>query len=546
MYQTTTKLLLSVFVLVSFSYCSFLSTPGDGILSVHDDLVYAKRSVRQLRAAQIESHIGKRSIDQALRYSFDFDDKHTAAQVHVLTKIPTLNLEEIGHHVDDVQCFKGSVSLDFVSLSAKEAALEQFRPYEGFYLVTSHDTCNHDGERKVYLVSSVSSGDVKGLGLTLSVSPVRWKDSIQTIRIEYGKSEETYRIPYQGSIQKRQATSTSEAAAIAVTSTGAASTAVDVTFPVPASSSTPTATSARQDLGFSWIDTPLLPPSFPGVDSSTLNAPLVPHGVSISCKNCTVTGTIDILQASISGNATNSTAGSSGDDDKFSWDEGSFTFEANGFSAHIEMEATVQPSATLLSYNAPLPDIGIPGFQIPGIGVIGPVFRPIINIGTQISSELDFTYGFNLTVPDNSSIILDLSDPENSSVNGFPNSQITPLPFSSTLSSISLTVTAAFRPELLLGISLLRSATLGAGIFFNLPTVSATVSQVAHVNAKCEPIPNASSNSTTSASTSTASSAGGEEQMFDSLTHVDENVEFDFGILAEAEVGKFAADGVVT
>lgn len=87
-----------------------------------------------------------------------------------------------------------------------------------------------------------------------------------------------------------------------------------------------------------------------------------PQGFSISCKNCTITGTIDILQGSVSGTASDSTTGDV--DDDFSWDGGSFTFETNDFSAHIELEATVQPSVDILSFEAPLPDIGIPGFFV--------------------------------------------------------------------------------------------------------------------------------------------------------------------------------------
>lgn len=93
-----------------------------------------------------------------------------------------------------------------------------------------------------------------------------------------------------------------------------------------------------------------------------LTLPSSPQGVSVQCKNCTVTGTIDILQGSVSGNTSNSNTNGS-DDDGFSWDQGSFTFDANGFSAHIELEATVQPSANLLTFEAPMPSIGIPGFQ---------------------------------------------------------------------------------------------------------------------------------------------------------------------------------------
>lgn len=88
-----------------------------------------------------------------------------------------------------------------------------------------------------------------------------------------------------------------------------------------------------------------------------------PNGVSFQCKNCTVTGTIDILQGSVTGNTT-SPGTDTGDDDEFIWDSGSFTFETTGFSAHVELGAAIQPSLSLLTYNAPMPSIGLPGFQV--------------------------------------------------------------------------------------------------------------------------------------------------------------------------------------
>ncbi|KAL8729501.1 MAG: hypothetical protein Q9181_004982, partial [Wetmoreana brouardii] len=439
----------------------------------------------------------------------------------------------------DINCAGSHIVLDFGTTLKKRAALAEIGAGKDFYLVTSHDTCNVDGERSVYLVSTVS-GTSDDLNVVLSVSRVSWKSAIQTINIDFGKSGESYRIRKQGEVHKRQMPSSAEASIVA-TSGAAAST---VAFPVPPSS-TPTATSAHKDVSFSYTETPLLPPAFPGVDSATLNAPFIPNGVSVECKNCTVTGKIDILQGSVSGNSTNSS-----DDDDFSWDQGSFTFEANGFSAHILLGATIQPSVDLLSFEAPMPTIGLPGFSvrgaIPGVGTVGPIFKPAIVIGTQISSELEFTYGFNLTVPDNSSILLDLTDPEDSTVNGFPNSQITPLPFTSTVNNIALTVSAAFRPQLLLGVSVLTGI-LGAGVFFNLPTVSATISQVAHVNSKCEPLPMPSSSTTTNDNSSTIID-GVVEDVFGSLTHVEPEVELDFGVLAEAKLGAGGkgVDGVVT
>ena len=117
-----------------------------------------------------------------------------------------------------------------------------------------------------------------------------------------------------------------------------------------------------------------------------------------------------------------------------------------------------------------------------------------------------------------------------------PDTEITALPFTSRVDSIDLTVSAAFRPELLLGVEVL-SSTLGAGIFFNLPTVAATVSQVAHVNSKCEPIP---ANVTSSTVDDVV------EDVMDSLTHIEPSVEFDFGVVAQAEVNDFGVEAIYT
>lgn len=119
-------------------------------------------------------------------------------------------------------------------------------------------------------VSAVSSRSEGSLDLVLSISRVAWKDSVHTIKIDFGKSNEIYQIARQGKVLKRASPVTSKS--VVVAATGAAPSTVS--FPVPASS-TPTARSAHKDLSFSYKDTPLLPPSFPGVDSVTLNAPLV-------------------------------------------------------------------------------------------------------------------------------------------------------------------------------------------------------------------------------------------------------------------------------
>ena len=105
-----------------------------------------------------------------------------------------------------------------------------------------------------------------------------------------------------------------------------------------------------------------------------------------------------------------------------------------------------------------------------------------------------------------------------------PDTKINALPFQAAVESVALTVSAQFSPEVLVGVALFGGVgTAGAGVFFNLPKVSATVSQVAHVNSKCEPA---------------ANSTGGDlvDDFFDSLTHIEPNVELDFGVVAEAQL----------
>ncbi|KAL8984259.1 MAG: hypothetical protein Q9205_001726 [Flavoplaca limonia] len=456
-------------------------------------------------------------------YTYTKDDQRLAAKVYLTTKIPTLALEDIDQNLSDVTCLGSLVTLSFATAAAKQKALQDLALQGTFYLITSHGSCNENGERTVYLVSAVSDTGIRDFDLVLSVSPVPWKKSIQTIRVDFAKSGESYSVPGQGVIGKRQALSSSEVVVVAATPTTSSTIPA---FPSPPIDS-PTATSAHQDLSFSYIDTPILPPAFPEGSSVTLNAPIPNPGVSFECKNCTVTGTIDILQGSVSGNTT--TTGPDDDaDDGFIWDSGSFMFVMNDFSAHMDIGATIEPSLELFAYNVSMPSIAVPGFQIPGIGAVGPIFTPNIVIGSQISTELEFTYGFELTVPDNSSITLDLVNSEDSTITGFQDTSITALPFTSRVNNIALTVSAAFRPELLLGVEVLTGS-IGAGVFFNLPTVAATISQIAHVNSKCEPIP---ANLTTSTVNDIV------EDVFEGLTHIEPSVEVDFGVLAQAEVAE--------
>ena len=358
----------------------------------------------------------------------------------------------------------------------------------------------------------------------LAVVPTTWRRSFHSIDINFGSRIENGRLERREHLGKRQAV---------VRTTASAAASPSVVFPSPPTSS-PTATSiVGANLTMSWMDTAILPPSFPGAN---LVVPDLPGGLTVKCKNCTLQGNIDLSHGllGISEPSNNTNDNSEIDpavQEAFNfYKNGYLELVVNDFAAHIELESTVTPTASLVTYIAPFPDIGIPGWIIPNIAEVGPVLRPRVTFGVQLSIELDFIYGFDLTVPNNSTIRLDIADPvTNSNITGFQNATFSAIPFQAQVDNISLTVTAAFNPEILLTVSVLGGdGEISAGAFLDLPKVSATVAQVDHVDQNCNP---------------TNSSDKIKDFLDHSLTNIVPTVDFDVGVLVD---GNLNADGFST
>ena len=366
-------------------------------------------------------------------------------------------------------------------------------------------------------VPSVSNVEKRERTLLLTVVSTTWRNSFHSLQIDFGSRLENSRLERRDNLRKRQAAPTS------ITPTGASP---SVAFP-PAPTSSPTATSiVDANIAKSWIDTAILPPSFPGAD---LVVPDLPGGLTVKCKNCTLQGNLDLSHGLLdmsdpSSNSENDSRSDIAVQDIIDFAENGYVeLVVNNFAAHIELESTVQPSKSLVTYVAPFPDIGIPGWVIPNIAEVGPVLRPTITFGVQLSTELDFTYGFDLTVPNNSTVRLDIKNPTtNSNVTGFQDTTFSAIPFQAQVNSINLTVTAAFNPQLLLTISVLdHDGEISAGAFLNLPSLSATISQVDHVDDKCNP---------------TNSSDKVKDFIHNSLTNIVPTVDFDVGVLVDTKL----------
>jgi hypothetical protein len=92
-------------------------------------------------------------------------------------------------------------------------------------------------------------------------------------------------------------------------------------------------------------------------------------GLKVSCKNCTIQGTVDLVAGSFTVGNYNSSFNSNGiineTEAAFDYVENGYVeFRSNNFGAYIELETSVTASTPLETYTAPFPDITIPGFGV--------------------------------------------------------------------------------------------------------------------------------------------------------------------------------------
>ena len=103
-------------------------------------------------------------------------------------------------------------------------------------------------------------------GLNMTASARAWKDVFQTFELSFGASDDSPGVRDQTILKKRQGTQ----------SAGATTFSPTISIPTPPSSSpTPKEDTAQKAIDFQFLDTAILPPDIPGVDSATLHGPLV-------------------------------------------------------------------------------------------------------------------------------------------------------------------------------------------------------------------------------------------------------------------------------
>lgn len=86
---------------------------------------------------------------------------------------------------------------------------------------------------------------------------------------------------------------------------------------------------------------------------------LVTDSATVNCKNCSVSGTIDLVEGEIIVSNSTTAAGKAVD----FINTGYFKIVANNLSAHVELD-TILSLSTTQSFNKTLTTIGLPGFEV--------------------------------------------------------------------------------------------------------------------------------------------------------------------------------------
>ncbi|KAK6525113.1 hypothetical protein TWF694_005261 [Orbilia ellipsospora] len=423
---------------------------------------------RLLHAAKPK--LGKRATRVTEHYDFQFHYAEfssvesvrpgtncMSASMKIKNKYPTIILEDFDHLLYQVHCDYGTIELEFSSADAVNEfrnAAEKF----GFYrLITSHTTCNDDGGRMPWNITSTYYNKNT---VTLEGRALGWDSYKYTLA--FGKPlEELEKIP-QTRLQRRQ-------------------NAAETVTPTSTSPPTTTSEAGEEISSFSFaksvVNHQILPPTGNSTSAKLLGQ-VIPKGLGLKCKNCTLQGDIDLLSGSIeiSSNIIKAIEEIDNLTDSF------FEVVANNVFAHIELESTWKGA----SIGAPIPSIQIPflevtisGIQIPHIAKIGIFFDATINFGASVQGDLQFDYGFQIKIPDNSTAMVNLGNVTQSGVTGFGDTEFKLLPFDFKSENLTLTLSAALQPQLNLALEIGASKFSGkvdAGIFLDVPKYSIDIS----------------------------------------------------------------------
>ncbi|KAH3919920.1 hypothetical protein HBH56_020460 [Parastagonospora nodorum] len=443
---------------------------GQGVMAT------APQAHRMLRAATKRADLYKRSTRIMKRFDAEVayvEEENGwrgvqtfASQVKVNSHKPVLNLEEVEHHLRGVQCGQGKMHLSFVDAVSARDAFFSCRGDDGGLIITSHDSCNTEGERAVYSVNDVSFSE-DGKSLDLSVTEASWQDAFDKFDISFGHSTEDHlfrRHSDFAKIRKRQDR-----------------------FRVAIPEDTPdNVNTGTFDLKSELIDFPFPFESFLAGLGNISPVPIPQLPIEIGCKNCSTRGQIILSQGAIQIDASQIDlipdfleGGDDGKEISNLITGGFVELAAVGVGARVELFARPKASG---AFEIALFALPVLGFVIPGIGKAGAVFEPRLAADFSIGGGFEITYGVDIAIPDNSVARLELTDLGSSGVTGFQDTTLTALPFNVDIADIDIQLGLAFVPTIPVGFEFFNTLTAEVTLSMNLPRLDAKLSTNAAAN----------------------------------------------------------------
>ncbi|KAL4925726.1 putative GPI anchored protein [Aspergillus undulatus] len=430
-----------------------------------------------------------------------------SATLDVKSQWPILVLEDLEAGLDSVSCEDSEIRLEFASTVAEESFKTAIGDTPEFVIVTSHAGCDPEGERSAHRVTEVSV-DPKSHIIILYKARMDWHDAFSSTRV-------SFRRRHPSEIQRRGPT--------AVKRQQTATQASTPTESFPAAPSKVDGLNSSADTSFDELHTDLeiYPLDIPLADEVVPQLPVV-----VRCRTCSLEGSIELSQGQFS---VGRDADDEGNDADFELDEAigffsnsSVELAVNRLSSQIELELELSSKGPLLELTTSLPTIPLTPFQIAGVLTFGPQIVPNIIITADLEGDVGFSYGFNVRVPDNSKVSIQIPDFGDSEITGFEDTEFETIPFEASTEVTSVALSIAFQPQILLGISTgldFMNVNLdgGIGAFVSLPNLSLNVSQVTGVNENCDVVT-------------------GEDDVVGDAIHLAPSVELDMGVIASYDV----------
>ncbi|KAF2727296.1 hypothetical protein EJ04DRAFT_404095, partial [Polyplosphaeria fusca] len=358
--------------------------------------------------------------------------------------------------------------LHFVdTVSARDAKHACMNEHGGL-IITSHSGCNNEGERKVYKVHSVDVSSDE-FSLELFVTEAKFKEAFSHFNIDFGYTNEGHHLRRHEDFQKVRKRQESSKVMDPATITAA-----PVAIP---SDTAEDKTAASFDLSFQTLNSTFAPKDFLSPIQDVVAIPDLP--VELGCNNCTTTGALSLTQGAFDidlGNIDVLPDFIDGDSANV------LSFIKSGFielavkdlSAHIDLFAKPKASG---QFEVSLPSLPIVGFTIPGIGKAGVSFNASLQATYEVKGGVEVQYGFDVLVPADSTVRVDLSDFGKSGITGFDAPKVDPLPFTANVTDVEITVGLKFRPTIPVGFDFLDGQLEAqVSVFMDLPSIQGTLS----------------------------------------------------------------------